>query len=222
MIESLNLQQWHTTSTLNLKLIIPGNVVVLTSRFNTLASIPDTPDEELVREGDQILTILRRSGNSLLPSAGIEVLRAWSQRDLELTRIPALVDEFRDMQLKTLASNLAKQSDTKAVSPQTLAREYTHWGINNTSWEILVTIHTKTRKYNLAKDVLSEWEKDLDAMRKKADEIRARRTAEGSDTTTGNNTGQAPNINRILEDSIVNGIAGYKSRYYEACAQLVS
>jgi thiol-disulfide isomerase/thioredoxin len=194
---------------------VPDSPQLLTLRFSALSSIPDTLDQELVREGNEVLAVLRRTRGGAGSTTFFDVLRIWAQRGLELDRVPALVEESLLAQEELLVSMLqAQQTDLYGETYDSLSNETGRWPMQTNAWGILVTAYSKNRRFDEARGVLSEWEAALDERRKRADEIRTRRTA-------GGRSGQASAV-RSMEDSIVSGIPNDESRYNEGLAQLAS
>lgn len=200
---------------------LPENTYLLRSRYNALASIPDTPDEMLVREGDRILDLLRRSQYGSSDSIFLDVLQAWDQRNLELNRIAPLIHEFMSMQsTPAVPSSYRPQSDLYGGSYRELLEENRRWTTNTRAWTILVSVHAKNHRFDPARGVLSEWEKALNERRRKADEISARRAAERANASGTANPLPKP-VDR-LESLFVGGIFTEESKYYDGCAKLAA
>jgi thiol-disulfide isomerase/thioredoxin len=202
---------------------VPDSLQLLSSRFFVLASIPDTPDQVLVHEGDQVLALMRKSSAALGSGTFLGVLRTWAERGLELDRVPALVEESLAAQEKTPVSTVQmQQSDLYGESYYTLITENRRWPTKTGAWGVLVTAYSKNRQFDEARGVLSEWEAALDERHKRADETRIKRTAEMRAASAAGRSGQASSPISSMEDSLVSGIPNDESRYHEGLAQLAS
>ena len=159
---------------------VPDSPQLLTARFTALSSIPDTPDQVLVREGDQALTAIRKTLDGGSTMSLIIVARLWVQRGLELDRVPALVEEAIEARKKSRSAqrSLAQQSDLYSGPSDELLKENARWSTRTDAWTILVTAYSKNRRFDEARGVLSEWEAALDERRQRADEIRAKRASQ--------------------------------------------
>jgi hypothetical protein len=121
---------------------VPNSPQLLTSRFSVLSSIPDTPDQVLVQEGDQMLAEMRKTPAALGSGTFFVVARTWAQRGLELDRIPALVEESLAAQEKILGSTMpSQQSDLYGELYNTLMSENRRWPAKTSAWGVLVTAY---------------------------------------------------------------------------------
>ena len=202
---------------------LPRLSQLLTSRFSALSSIPDTPDQVLVHDGYQVLAETRMMPGGAGSTTFFGVLQTWVQHGLELTRVPALVEESLAAQEKTLGSTMpSQQSDLYGELYNTLMSENRRWQAKTSAWGVLVTAYSKNRQFDEARGVLSEWEAALDERRKRADETRTKRAAEMRAAYAAGRSGQASSPTSNMEDSFVSGIPNDDSRYNEALAQLAS
>jgi thiol-disulfide isomerase/thioredoxin len=199
---------------------LPNDSNVISIRFTALSSMPDALNETLIREGNQALEALRRSGS--LSTSSVDVLRVWAQRGLELERIPALVQEFVASQQRSFAtSSSTLQSDLYGESYYTLIRESSRWSAETKAWGILVTTYAKNRQLDKARDVLAGWEKALNARRSKVNGLREKQESQARNAAASE--GPSPtSLTRSLETSIISGLPTDESNYYEGCAQLAT
>ena len=201
---------------------LPENPNLLLDRFKALASIPDTPNDVLVDEGEQVLAVIGRSSGGLINPA-MEVLQTWAQRDIQIERIPSLVREFMKMPTQpTFMTAREQDSDLGDSSRLSLMVENNRWSANVIGWSILVTVHSKKQEFDLAREALGEWEKGLEERQKKADEITSRKKSASGNTPAPKPSVGNMNIEDMLESSIVSGIPRDKAQYYEACARLAT
>jgi thiol-disulfide isomerase/thioredoxin len=201
---------------------LPENPNLLSDRFKALASIPDTPNDVLVEEGEQVLAAIGRSSGGLINPA-MEVLQTWSQRDIQIERIPSLVREFMKMPTQpTFMAAREQDSDLGNSSQLTLMSENNRWSANIIGWSILVTVHSKKQEFDLAREALGEWEKGLEERQKTADEITSRKKSTSGNTPASKPSVRNINIEEMLENSIVSSIPRDKAKYYEACAQVAT
>jgi thiol-disulfide isomerase/thioredoxin len=199
---------------------LPNDSYVISSRFMALSSMPDVLNETLIREGNQALEVMRRSGS--LSTNFADVLRVWAQRGLELERIPSLVQEFVASQQRSYAtSSSLLQSDLYGESYLSYMLETLRWSTNTKAWGILVTTYAKNHKLDKARDVLAGWEKALNARRSKANEIREKQESQAR-TAAASERSSPASITRSLETSIISGLPTDESNYYEGCAQLAT
>jgi thiol-disulfide isomerase/thioredoxin len=116
----------------------------------------------------------------------------------------------------------SQQSDLYGEAYNTLITENRRWLTKTRAWGVLVTAYSKNRQFDEARGVLSEWETALDERRKRADEIRTKRTAEMRAASAAGRSGQASSPTSSMEDSFVSGIPNDESRYNEGLAQLAA
>jgi thiol-disulfide isomerase/thioredoxin len=200
---------------------LPDAPAIVTARFSTLSSIPDTPDEVLLREGQRLLDVMRKLSSGVDASSSMEVARVWAQRGLELDRVTALVKEASAAQEKSLARpGPAQQSDLYSGPYEELMQESRRWPTKTSAWSILVTAFSKARRFTQARAVLADWEAALDERRRRADEIRTRRTAEMREASAAGRSSPASSLVRGMEDALAGSISNDDSKYYEALAQL--
>ena len=115
-----------------------------------------------------------------------------------------------------------QQSDLYGEAYDALIEENRRWPAKTDAWGILVTAYSKNGRFDEARGVLSEWETALDERRKRADEIRVKRTAEMRAASAAGRSGQASSPVSSMEDSFVSGIPNDESRYHEGLAQLAA
>ncbi|MBN1571147.1 MAG: redoxin family protein [Acidobacteria bacterium] len=198
----------------------PQNLDVLMLRTVALGSIPDTPDDVLVRDGDQALAAVRARGGGYLSQNFLNVLWIWAKRGLRLDRIPALVNEIAEAQSKMNFPLVTPKSDLYGENYQSLITENLHWTTNTRMWTVLVIAYTQSRQFDQARETLAEWEKALNERRKKADEINEKLAARLQSATPSERSNVASNPISSLESSLASGIYNDEGRYHEACAQL--
>ena len=202
---------------------VPDSAMLMTARFTALSSIPETPDQVLAREGDQVLALMRKTPAALGSPVFFGVLRTLAQRGLELDHLPALINEGLAAQEEALVStSQTRQSDLFGGPYNELMLENRRWSMHADAWSILVTAYSKNRQFDEARGVLSEWEAALDERRKRADEIRTKRTAEMRAASAAGRSGQASSPTSSMENSFVSGIPIDESRYNEGLAQLAA
>jgi thiol-disulfide isomerase/thioredoxin len=200
--------------------LMPRLSTLQSLRITALASIPDTPDEVLVREGNQAMADARQSGMGNLPAGFLELLQVWAQRGLELNRIPALVMEITERQFK-FPGTLPEQESDLVENTSQLMMEDMNWTTDSRAWAILVTAYAKTRQLEQARATLAEWEKGLNERRKKADELNEKRMQQ---TRTAGTTSRnvAASFNSAMENALISGISNEEAKYYNGCAQLAA
>jgi thiol-disulfide isomerase/thioredoxin len=197
---------------------MPESLLVLEPRFNALASIPDTPNDVLIHEGDRILTVLRRSGSSA--ATAMRVLQTWAERNILTERIPSLVSEFKALQSQTSPRAASMpQSDLSSGSYQTLMTRMQGWNTDTAAWSILVRMHVRQGQLEQAKSVLGEWEKALQERRKEAEAIQIKQLSKVANTPA---TAAPQSPVDSVEASIVSGIMGEEAKFYGARAQLAA
>jgi thiol-disulfide isomerase/thioredoxin len=200
---------------------MPENLLVLEPRFNALASLPDTSNDDLIHEGDRILPLLRRAGSNNL--IAMKVLQTWAERNILLERIPSLVYEFKALKSRSsFSSGSAQQSDLSGGNYQALMVKDQGWKTDAMAWSILVRIYTGQGQIEQAKGVLDEWEKALEERRKEAEAIQVKQLSKVVITPTTASVPQTRDISEIIEASIVSGIKGDDAKFYEASAQLAA
>ena len=155
---------------------MPQNSNLLALRFAALASLPETTNEILVREGGLLLAAMRSPSAILSVSASpnvFDVLQIWAKRGLELDLVPSLVQEAVDSQARMSSSpSFAQQSDLYGGPYQTLQNEDRAWKANTGAWTVLLTTHIKKQQLDQARSILAAWEKALNERRKKAESSR--------------------------------------------------
>ena len=191
---------------------LPQFPMLLTARFAALAALPETSNETLVREGNQVLGLLHNSANGILinPTGELEVLKAWAQRGLELDRIPALVHEAQEAKTAAPPGTAIQQSDLY-TGYRSLLMGNQRWTMDSNAWSILVMTYLKSHRLDKARSVLAEWEKTLNE-RRKAAEINGRLAGSGTMTSPLGGMGV----------SIASGVSNEESWYYDACARLAT
>jgi thiol-disulfide isomerase/thioredoxin len=204
---------------------MPQNPTLLALRFTALASLPETTDEMLVREGGPLLVAMRSQSSILSISPSLpnvfDVLQIWAKRGLELDLIPSLVQEAVASQARVsaLPSSL-QQSDLFGGSYQTLQNEDRNWKANTGAWPVLLTTNIKKQELDQARSILAEWEKALNERRKKADEIKEKQAERSRSATASERSSFNPVSS--MESTLVSGIPNDESRYYNGCAQLAA
>jgi thiol-disulfide isomerase/thioredoxin len=204
---------------------MPRNPTVLAQRFTTMASLPETTDEMLIREGGSLLATMRSQQGIILSISGsfsaFDVLRIWARRGLELDIIPSLVQEAIASQTKVSASSTAmQQSDLYGGTYQTLQTENRNWTTNTSAWPVLLTIYIKKQQLDQARNILAEWEKALNERRQKADALKAKMAERSRNITASERS--SFNLVSSMENSIISGIPTDESRYYDGGAQLAA
>ncbi len=200
---------------------VPDAPGIVTARFSALSSIPDTPDEVLLREGQRLLDVMRKFSGGVDTSSSMEVARVWAQRGLELDRVTALVKEASAAQEKSLARpGSAQQSDLYSGPYEELMQESRRWPTKTSAWRILVTAFSKARRFTEARAVLADWEAALDVRRRRADGILTRRTAKTREAAAAGRSSTVSSLVRGMEEALAGGIPSDDSKYYEALAQL--
>jgi thiol-disulfide isomerase/thioredoxin len=198
--------------------IMPQLSILQLLRITALASIPDTPNEVLVREGNQAMADARKSGLGILSTSFLDMLQIWAQRGLELDRIPALVKEITEQQPKFMTTTPTLGSDLLGNTGQ-LMMEDMRWTADARAWAILVPAYVKTRQFDQARSTLAEWEKGLNERRRKADELNDKRTRQMRAAGAASPSIPA-SFNSVLENAFILGISNEEAKYYSGCAQL--
>ncbi len=195
---------------------LPNDLNVVSNRFAALSAMQGVSDETLIREGNEALSVLRRSA-TVSPNT-LDVLRAWAQRGLELNRIPALVQEVVEQQQRNSAlPSGMRQSDLYGESYLKPMMENSRWTTDVKAWGVLTTSYVKSRRLDKAREALGEWGKGLAQRRKKAKEINERQASQPRGSTASSQT-----MLRSIETSIVSGLPNDEANYYECCAQLAA
>jgi thiol-disulfide isomerase/thioredoxin len=203
---------------------IPQNPTLLALRFTALASLPETTDEMLVREGGQLLAAMR--SQSSIPSISsspnvFDVLQIWAKRGLELDLIPSLVQEAVASQTRVSAlPSSMQQSDLYGGSYQALQDEDRNWKTNTGAWLVLLTTYIKKQQLDQARSILAEWEKALNERRKKGDQIKEKQAERSRSATASERSSFNPVSS--MESMLASGIPNDESRYYNGCAQLAA
>jgi len=202
---------------------LPEYANLLGPWFTSLASLPEIPDEVLIKEGDRILEILHHSDNSASIAAAMNVLQAWTQRNLALDRVPSLVHEFMASQSLTPIRNNPMESTGQASGPTyttSILQEYGQWIAKSSAWPVLVTAHIKTQQYHEAHNALSEWRIAFEAWRERAKIIRDNHLQKTLKAQNSSPPSRQPNVKESAERSIISGMIDDELKFNEACAHL--
>jgi thiol-disulfide isomerase/thioredoxin len=203
---------------------MPQNPTLLALRFTALASLQETTDEMLVREGGLLLAAMRSQSSILSISSSpnvFDVLQIWAKRGLELDLIPSLVQEAVASQTRVSAlPSSMQQSDIYGGPYQTLQNEDRNWKTNTGAWLVRLTTCIKKEQLDQARGILAEWENALNERHRKADEIKEKQAERLRNTPASERSGFNPVSS--MESTLVSGIPNDESRYYNGSAQLAA
>lgn len=196
---------------------LPDLDFVAVQRLQSLAELKETPAADLLTTGEHALKAYRENEPYVFSffTTPEMVAQAWAKRGLALDRIPALLDEGSAVRRKRDAEeNESGRSDLYRSPDDAIRKENAQWARDTMRWETLVTAYTKRGTQAEARAKLTEWQSGLDARRKRAAEIRAKR---GKDALVA--PGSRDDTRRY-EDGIVSGLGFDESRYLSALAEL--
>jgi hypothetical protein len=200
----------------------PKDNSALALQLRTLSLIPDTPDDVLVRKGNQMLDAFSDSTDSRNVYNSYTVLKVWAQRGLELNRIPALVLEYKDKGYKNSLSSPPGASSATEIEVISLlySKSSLRWQIDTNAWAVLVTAYAKNGQTDKAQFILNEWESALNAQRAKITE--AAKKLSPMQQTAVNSTMTPINEMDLFPGIITRKISNDEAMYNEARAQVAA